>query len=318
MKTKILVTQDIPHKGLRELIEKYDVILPSKAGFSMEEQHELIQEADILLSLFNSSVDKGLIKAGKKLKMISNFGVGYNNIDMAYAKERGLVVTNTPDPVTIPTAEHTMGLILALVRRISEMDRKLRQGKVADWKVMSNLGNSLQGKVLGIVGLGKIGQATSRMASAFGMTVIYYSRKKIVPQLEEKLNVTWVPFNELLQQSDVVSLHVPLTEFTQYLIGKSELEQMKNTAYLINTARGPVINENELVSALLKKEIAGAGIDVFEEEPSIHKDLLKMDNVVLTPHIATGTIETRIETAKCAADNIIAFLEGKEISNRII
>jgi glyoxylate reductase len=237
---------------------------------------------------------------------------------MAYAKEKGIVVTNTPDPVTLPTAEHAMGLILGVMRRISEMDRKLRQGTVADWKVMSNLGNTLNRKVLGIVGMGKIGQATSRMASAFGMTVIYYSRKKIAPELEEELNAVWVPFNKLLQQSDVVSLHVPLTEFTQYLIGKNELEQMKNTAYLINTARGPVINEHELVAALLEKKIAGAGIDVFEEEPSIHKELLKMDNVVLTPHIATGTIETRIETAKCAADNIIAFIEGREIPNRII
>lgn len=315
---KILVTQNIPEEGLKDLYKNYDVIMPEKGGFNLDEQMELIKDVDVLLSLFNSPVNRDLITAGKNLKMISNFGVGYNNIDIPFAKEKGIVVTNTPDPVTIPTAEHTLALILAVMRRISEMDRKLRQGKVQDWKVMSNLGNTLNGKVLGIIGMGKIGKATTKMAKAFGMSVIYHSRKKIDPNVEEELNVNWYPLEDLLQQSDVVSLHVPLTEATTHLIGKYEFAQMKKTAFIINTARGPVINEQELANALQTSEIAGAGIDVFEEEPTIHADLLKLDNIVLTPHIGTGTIETRIDTAKCAADNILAFLNQEEVPNRII
>ncbi len=314
----ILITQNIPKEGLSDLYKHHNVIMPEKGGFSIEEQMDLILNADILLSLFNSPVNRDLIDAGKNLKMISNFGVGYNNIDIPFAKEKGIIVTNTPDPVTIPTAEHTMGLILALMRRISEMDRKLRQGKVHDWKVMSNLGNTLNGKVLGIIGMGKIGKATTKMVKAFGMSVIYHSRKKIDVEVEKELNLNWYPLEALLQQSDVVSLHVPLTEATKHLMGKYEFAQMKKTAFLINTARGPVVNEQELAEALLSAEIAGAGIDVFEDEPNILPNLLKMDNVVLTPHIGTGTIETRIDTAKCAADNIMAFLNQEEVPNRII
>jgi glyoxylate reductase len=318
METKILVTQYIPKEGLSELFEKYYVIMPGKSGFTREEQLELIKDADVLLSLFNSPVDKELLAAGKKLRMIANFGVGYNNIDLEYARQRNLVVSNTPDPVTLPTAEHTMGLILAAMRRISEMDRKLRQNQVADWKVMSNLGFSLQNKTLGVIGMGKIGQATARMAQAFGMKVVYHSRNRIDKALEASLNTKWLEMNELLRQSDVVSLHVPLTEETTHLIGKCELIKMKDTAFIINTARGPVINEAELVEALQENEIAGAALDVFEAEPAINPALLKMDNVVLTPHIGTGTIETRIATAQCAADNIVAFLEGKPVPNRVI
>lgn len=318
MSIKILVTQSIPKEGLKELYENYEVIMPDSNGCSLKEQEELIADADVLLSLFNSPVDKTLINAGKKLKMIANFGVGYNNIDIDLAKEEGIVVTNTPDPVTLPTAEHTMGLMLAIMRRISEMDRKLRSNNVADWQVMSNLGNTLNGKVLGIIGLGKIGKATAKMAQAFGMSVVYHSRNKINDNQEKQLNTQWLPLNDLLKQSDVVSLHVPLTDETRHIIDKNGLQQMKNTAYLINTSRGPVIREKELVEALKNGEIAGAGLDVFEEEPKIHPDLLTMDNVVLTPHIGTGTIETRIATAKCAADNIMAFLNGEKVPDRVV
>lgn len=317
METKILITQYIPKEGLSELFEKYYVIMPGKSGFTRQEQMELIKDADVLLSLFNAPVDRELLAAGEKLRMIANFGVGYNNIDLEFAKQRNLVVSNTPDPVTIPTAEHTLGLILALMRRISEMDRKLRQNQVADWKVMSNLGFSLQNKMLGIVGMGKIGQATARMAQAFGMKVVYHSRHRIDKSLETELNTKRLELDELLHQSDVVSLHVPLTDKTTHLIGKCELVKMKDSAFIINTARGPVINEAELVEALNEKEIAGAALDVFEDEPAIHPALLAMDNVVLTPHIGTGTIETRIATAQCAADNIVAFLEGKKVPNRV-
>jgi len=318
MKTKILITQHIPKEGLKELFDNYYVIMPGKSGFTFEEQLELIKDVDVLLSLFNSPVNRELIDAANNLKMISNFGVGFNNIDIDFAREKGIIVTNTPDSVTLPTAEHTMGLILAVMRRISEMDRKLRQGKVIDWKVMSNLGNSLNGKVLGIIGMGKIGQATARMANVFGMNVVYYSRNKIDTAMEIELKTKFLPLNDLLKFADVVSLHVPLNDTTTNFISKCELSQMKDTAFIINTARGAIINERELVEALKAKEIAGAGLDVFELEPNINDELLIMDNVVLTPHIGTGTIETRIATAKSAADNIVAFLNGHAILNRVV
>lgn len=315
---KILITQYIPKEGLVELSENHEVVMPEVGGYTFDEQKELIKDADVLLSLFNSPVPKELLQEAPNLKMISNFGVGYNNIDLVYAKERGIIVTNTPDPVTLPTAEHAMGLMLAVMRRISEMDRKLREEKVEDWKVMSNLGNTLNGKTLGIVGMGKIGQATTKMAQAFGMNVIYYSRTQKSEADELELNTVWVPFTDLLKNADVVSLHTPLTDETKHLIGAKELALMKKSAYLVNTARGPLVDEKALVSALEKNEIAGAGIDVFEEEPAIQEGLFNFDNVVLTPHIGTGTIETRIETAQCAADNIMAFIAGEEVPNRVL
>lgn len=318
METKILVSQFIPEEGLQELFENFKVIMPGKEGFSTDELKDLIQDADLLISSFNFKIDKELLSAGNKLKMIANFGVGYNNIDLEYAASRSIIVSNTPDPVTIPTAEHAMGILLALTRRISEMDYKLRHNQVADWMIMSNLGHSLQGKVLGIVGMGKIGQATSRMAKAFGMQIVYHSRNRIDELVEKELDAKWLPLTDLLQQSDVVSLHVPLTDQTKYLIGAAELKLMKETAYLVNTARGPVVDEQALVTALQNKQIAGAALDVFEEEPKINPDLLSMENVVLTPHIGTGTIETRIATAKCCADNIVAYLKGEKIPNRVL
>lgn len=315
---KILVTQNIPKEGLVEIFNNHTVIMPEKGGFTLEEQKELIKDADILLSIFNSPVDRDLIDSGDKLKMISNFGVGYNNIDIQHAKQKGIIVTNTPDPVTLPTAEHTMSLMLAVMRRISEMDRRLRAGSVSDWKVMSNLGNTLNNKVLGIIGLGKIGKATAKIAQAFGMKIVYHNRKELSSNEEQDLQALWLPLNILLEESDVVSMHVPLTDETNGIIGKKELMTMKKSAFLINTARGQVINEQALVDALLSNEISGAGLDVFQDEPNIHPELLKMDNVVLTPHIGTGTIETRIDIAKCAADNIISFINNNEITNRIV
>lgn len=318
MTTKILVTQFIPKEGLKELFDKYYVIMPGKSGFTAEEQMELITDAQVLLSVFSSPVTKELIEAGKNLQMIANFGVGYNNIDIQAARERGIVITNTPDPVTLPTAEHTLGLMLALMRRISEMDRKLRAQKVTDWKIMSNLGHTLNGKILGIVGMGKIGKATSQIAQAFGMKVIYHSRNRLPEKIENELNITWHDKNDLLKKADVVSLHVPLTNETQHLITTCELKLMKETAFLINTSRGAVIDEKALIEAIKNKEIAGAALDVFENEPNITDELLSFENVVLTPHIGTGTTETREATAACAAKNITAFLTGKQPPNSVL
>jgi len=316
-KIKILVTQNIPKEGLKKLYEKYDVIMPEKA-FTDDEQKKLIEDVDILLSIFNMPVSKELIDCGKKLQMIANFGVGYNNIDIEHAKQKGITVTNTPEPVIFPTAEHTMGLMLSLMRRITEMDRKLRNNNVADWKVMSNLGNTLSGKTLGLIGFGNIGREVARLAQSFGMNIIYHKRN-VLPYLEEQdLRVKSVPFEELLQTADVISLHVPLTAETQHLLSNKEFALMKNSAFIVNTARGAVIDEKALINALKNKQIAGAGLDVFENEPQISSELLTFDNVVLTPHIGTGTIETRVDIAKCAAENILEFLNGKIPANKIV
>ncbi|GAG26872.1 unnamed protein product, partial [marine sediment metagenome] len=227
------------------------------------------------------------------------------------ATKKKIVVTNTPDVVTEPTAEIAFGLILSLMRKISECNNKLRSEKDFQWGIMKNLGRTLNGKTLGIIGMGKIGRAVTHKAVAFGMKIIYYDLNPLSPELEKNLSVVYFSLTDLLKNSDVISIHTPLTDQTFHLLGKKEFEMMKPTAYLINTARGPVIDENILVEFLKTKKIAGAGLDVFENEPTISKDLLAMDQVVLTPHIGTGTIETRIEMAKAASRNIIDFFEGK-------
>lgn len=314
----ILIGQKIPAEAYSELSDEHQVFIPKTESFTKSEMEQLIQNADVLLSFFNTHIDAELISKAPKLKMIANFGVGYNNIDIEAAKRHGIVVSNTPDPVTQPTAEHTFALLLSLARRIAELDRKLRSNEIADWKVMSNLGTTLNHKTIGIIGMGKIGQTVARMSRVFGMQVIYYSRtelKNYHPLFDDCKALT---LNELLKTADVVSLHVPLTTATQHLINSANLKLMKPSALLINTARGPIVNETDLVEALQNKLIAGAAIDVFEHEPQINKALLYMDNVVLAPHTGTATIETRIEMGKCAVNNINAFLENRTLPNRVL
>lgn len=251
--------------------------------------------------------------AGKSLKIISNFGVGYNNIDIAYAKERGIVVTNTPDPVVEPTAELAFALMSDLARRVSECDAKLkRRDDGLKWGVMENLGVGLWGKRLGIVGLGNIGKAIARRALVSGMEVVYYNRHPLSWLEEDYLGVSYLPFEELLATSDYLSLNTPLTESTFHLMDRTTIAQMKRGAFLINTARGPVVDEAALVSALRSGHLAGAGLDVYEFEPKITADLLTMDNVVLVPHIGTATMDARIEMGNYAAENILLFFRGEE------
>jgi glyoxylate reductase len=292
--------------------------MPQEGGFPMEEQLLYLKNADALLSLFNAPVTKEMLLKAPNLKLIANYGVGYNNIDLDFAKARRIKVSNTPDPVTWPTAEHTFALLLALSRSISELDRKLRKNQVDDWKVMSNLGRTLQGKTLGVIGIGKIGKKVSQMAKAFGMNSIYYSRTRLPENEENNYDIRYSTFDNLLWQADIVSLHVPLTTETTHLIGKKELALMKPTAYIVNTARGAVINQEALVHSLQQMQIAGAALDVFEDEPQIPPRLLAMDNVVLAPHTGTATVETRIEMAKDAAKNIIAFFNGEPLPNEVI
>lgn len=316
---KILVTYDMFREGFTELVDKYDVTFPEGRDFTYEEVFEMIPEYDVLCSMFDFPVDKKLIDHAPKLQLIANYAVGYNNIDVAYALEKGLTVANTPDPVTAPTANLALGLMLDTARRITECDRKLRTlGKEMKVGVLENLGMNVTGKTLGILGMGRIGKALAKRANACGMEVIYHNRRQLYIEEETKLNVTYVSKEELLANSDFVSLNAPYTSETHHIIGEEELRQMKPTAILINTARGPLVDEHALVKALKDGTIWGAGLDVFEFGDYPLPELLTMDNVVLTPHIGTQTTEVRVVMARTVCDNVIGFLEGDRPVSRVL
>lgn len=311
MKDKILIAYAIPREGLKQLEQHFDLIYPDKDFFTTEELIERIPGCVGLLSIFNKAVPKEVIEAGSQLKVISNYGVGFNNIDLAAANKKNVVVCNTPDAVCEPTAELCLALMLSLSRKVAECHHGLISNPDFEWGVMKNLGNTLSGKTLGIIGMGKIGLSVAGKALAFGMNIVYHNRK------EKNVAYPYLALDDLLEQSDVVSLNCPLTDETHHLIGSEELKKMKNSAFLINTARGPVVDEHALVDGLKSGEIAGAALDVFEEEPKIHPDLLKMKNVVLVPHIGTATYETRIDMGQEASQNIISFLVDGIEKNRV-
>ena len=317
MKKTILIQYAIPKEGLKALSQSFNLIYPDKDCFTHEEMLKHIPNCEALLSIFNQPVNADMIEAGKKLEIISNYGVGYNNIDVAAATKRGIAVCNTPDAVCEPTAELCLSLMLSLSRRVAECNHRLRNEADFKWSVMQNLGQTLRGKTLGIIGMGKIGKSVALKAQAFGMRVIYNKRKQLSFLEETNLNLEYREFNALLSEADVISLHCPLNESTHHLIGEDELVKMKATAYLINTARGPVVDEQALVQALETDTIAGAGLDVFENEPEIHSGLFKHNNVVLVPHIGTACIETRIEMAEEAAQNILDHWEKGASKNQV-
>ena len=301
---KILVAYAIPKEPFAQLPSDWTVIFPEREYFTDEELIAQISDCDVLLSTFNRKVPNAVIDAGTKLKLISNFGVGFNNIDVAYARQKGIAVTNTPKAVTNPTAEHTMALLLSISLRVAECNMRLRSEKETMWGMMKNLGHSVEGKTLGIIGMGRIGQSVARKAQAFDMHVIYHNSNTRVDSYE------YAALDDLLKRSDYVSLHIPYNPSTHHLIGETQLNLMKPTAVLINTARGSVVDEKALVQALNNKKIAGAALDVFENEPTITEDLYAMPNVVMTPHTATGTVETRTKTCEEAIQNILNFANG--------
>lgn len=316
---KILVTFDMFREGFTELENKYEVTFPNGRDFSYDEISEMIPQYDVLCSMFDFPVDKALIDRGVNLKLIANYAVGYNNIDVAYALSKGLTVANTPDPVTAPTANLALGLMLDTARRITECDRKLRTlGKAMKVGVLENLGVSITGQTLGIIGLGRIGIALCKRARACGMNVIYNNRRPLYIEEETKLGASFVSMEELLAQSDFVSLNVPYNQDTYHIIGEPELKQMKPSAILINTGRGPLVDEHALVKALQEGIIRGAGLDVFEFGDYPLPELLEMDNVVLTPHIGTQTMDARIAMARAVANNVIGFLEGDRAVSRVL
>lgn len=289
----------------------FTTILPEE-GFQRLQGHTLyapLEEAEVLVSTFDYRVTREMINSAPYLRLITNFGVGFNNIDLDACRERGIRVTNTPQPVIEPTAELAFALMHDVARRTAEFDRKLRAGTAEAFGVMNNLSHSLYGKTLGIIGMGRIGQALARRAVASGMRIIYHNRKPLGDEIIGQLGyeVRYVSKEELLQTADFVSLNLPYTPEVKHLIGEKELKMMKSTAYLINTARGAHVDEQALVEALQKGEIAGAAMDVYEHEPQIHPELLTLDNVVLSPHTGTGTWEGRIAMCENVCDNILAW-----------
>jgi D-3-phosphoglycerate dehydrogenase len=315
---RVLVSTRLLPEGFSELKSRFEVVFPENAMFSKEEVMKLLPGFDAFISTFQFKVDKDIIDAAAgNIRIIANYGVGYNNIDVEYASQRGIVVTNTPDPVVEPTAEHAFALMLAAARRIPECDRKLRIPNGLKWGVLENLGQTLYGKTLGIVGMGRIGQAVARRALASGMKIVYYNRHRLSPELEIRYQAEWMEINELLKISDVVSLHTPLTGDTHHLISRESLNLMKPDAILVNTARGPVVDEAALAEALEHKQIFAAALDVYEFEPQINEKLFTLDNVILAPHNGTATIEARNEMSRFAAQNIIRFFDGRTDISRV-
>jgi glyoxylate reductase len=319
MKNKsVYVTRRIPEIGLEMLSEKFDVeINPEDRVLSKEEIIENMEECDALLCLLTDDIDGELMDSNPNLKIIANYAVGYNNIDVEAASERDIIVSNTPGVLTETTADMAWVMLMASARRIVESDKFLRAGKYKGWAPKLLLGTDVYGKSLGIIGLGRIGRAIARRAQGFGIDVLYYDPYRLDEEKENELDVTYCSMETLLEKSDFVSINALLTEETHHLISREEFKLMKNTAILVNVARGPIVNEDELVKALKEKEIAGAALDVFEEEPKVHPELIEMDNVVLTPHTASATIETRSKMARIAVENIIAVLEGNEAPNKV-
>ena len=312
--SRVVVTGRIPETALENLRANHDVIAwESEGSISREELLRRVAGADAIVSLLTERVDAELLDAaGPQLKVVSNVAVGYDNIDVPACTERGIIATNTPGVLTEATADIAFGLILMATRRLGEGERLIRAGQPWKWGMFFLLGSSLQGKTLGIVGMGGIGIATARRAKAFGMEIVYQSRSEIDPAIADELGARRVELDELLAISDVVSLHCPYGPNTHHLIGAEQLAAMKDTAYLVNTARGPIIDEAALALALRENQIAGAGLDVFEQEPKIHPWLLELENVALVPHLGSATVETRTAMAVLAATNTLAVLGGEQ------
>ena len=316
---KVFITRKIPEIGIKLLQKKYDVkVSPYDRVLTQSEIIKMGKGCGALLSLLTDTIDGRVMDGiGKQLRIVANYAVGYNNIDVGAARQRDIMVTNTPGVLTEAVVEHTIALIFAIAERIVESDEFVRRGKFRGWEPMLFLGTSIIGKTLGILGLGRIGmEVARRMHDGFEVKIIYYDIKRD-RKVEREWGLKYVNFSALIRKSDFLSVHVPLLPKTRHLIGAKELKMMKKNACLINTSRGPVVDEKALVSALKKKIIKGAALDVFEEEPKLAPGLVKLDNVVLTPHIASATEETRAKMSEMAAKNIIAALSGKRPPNLI-
>ena len=316
---KIVVTGKIPEVALEKLKKSHEVISwGEETPISRDEMLKRVPGANVIVSLLTEKIDEEVLtSAGNDLKAVCNVAVGYNNIDVAACKNKNVLVTNTPGVLTDATADIAMALILMTTRRLSEGERVIRKQEPWAWGMFYMLGSSIQNQTLGILGMGQIGIATALRAKSFGMKIIYTRRNRLDEKVEKELSAQYVSLDELLQQSDIVSLHCPYSTETHHLISDAQLSKMKKTSYLINTARGPIVNEEALANALINKTIAGAGLDVYENEPKVNEKLLKLDNVVLLPHLGSATVETRTAMATTAANNALEILSGNKPLNPV-
>jgi glyoxylate reductase len=313
---KVLVTGRLTADVVAMLSAEHEVEM-SQVDHPMDraELMRLVRDKDGLLCTISDKIDEELLQLAASVKMIANYGVGYDNVDLQAATNRKIPVSNTPGVLTDATADLTFALILGVARRLVEGDKRTRSGEFRFWAPLLFLGRDVSGKTLGIVGMGQIAKAVVRRAKGFGMRVMYHSRTRLDPQEEGRLGVEHVSLDDLLRRSDFVSLHVPLTEQTRHLISTRELTLMKPTAYLINTSRGPVVDERPLFNALKEKRIQGAGLDVYEHEPALTPGLTDLTNVILLPHVGSATLETRTKMGTLAATNLLAGLRGETPPN---
>lgn len=318
MKSKVLITRKILPEAL-DFLAKHTAyeIGATRRNLRKEEIIKKIRDKEGLLSLLVDDIDEEVIDSAPRLKIIANCAVGYDNIDIASARKRGILVTNTPGVLTETTADLTWALILAVARRIPRADRFMRQKKFKGWELDLLLGKEITGKRLGIVGLGRIGRAVALRAQAFRMETVYSDLHHMTPEEERKYKVSFLPLDKLLSTSDIISIHAAFTSRTSHLISKSKISLIRKEAILVNVARGPIVDERALADALEKGRIWGAGLDVYEKEPEVEEKLLSLDNVVLLPHIGSATYETRLKMAMMAARNLVQGLKGQRPDNLV-
>ncbi|HKL88958.1 MAG TPA: D-glycerate dehydrogenase [Salinibacter sp.] len=318
----VVATRPLVENGLSELQNEHTVTIsepPEEETWSEDELIDVVGDAEVLLSVLADPVTERVLDAAPNLGMVSQYAVGIDNIDLAAAEQNDVVVTHTPGVLTDATADQTWALLLAVARHLKAADRYVRDGRFDRWETTLLLGTELSGKTMGIVGLGRIGAAVARRALGFGMDVVYHNRERANPTVERQTNARYVELDELLETSDVVSLHCPLNDDSHHLIDADALARMKDSALLVNTARGAVVDEDALVEALAIDEIAGAGLDVFEDEPDVHPGLLDRDRVVLAPHLGSATTETRRKMAHMCVEAIQAFTNGADdIPHRVV
>jgi glyoxylate reductase len=308
---QVVVTGRVPTAGLGVLHDVADVwAWDGDDPIPVDVRDRHLAEADAVMTLLTDRVDAAFLAAAPRLRIVANVAVGYNNIDVAACAERGVIVTNTPGVLTDATADLAMALTLMITRRLGEGERLIRSGTPWQWGMFMMLGTGLQGRRLGIIGMGGIGVALAERARAFGMTIAYHNRSAVAPEVADRLGAVRLDLDELLATSDVVSLNCPYSPATHHLIDAAALARMRSDAFLVNTARGPIVDEAALVESLRSGAIAGAALDVFENEPAVHPGLLDLDNAVLVPHLGSATVETRTAMATLAARNVAAVLGG--------
>ncbi len=318
---KVIVTRKLPDSIETRMAELFDVTLNLKdIPFSAEQLKAAAAEADVLVPTVTDTIDEGVIAAaGDRLKLIANFGAGVDHIDVSAAQAKGVAVTNTPGVLTEDTADLTMALLLSVPRRLFEGEKILRAGKWTGWTPTFLMGHRIEGKRLGIIGMGRIGQAVARRAKAFNMSVHYHKRTRLPAQTEAELEATyWEDLDQMLARMDIVSVNCPLTEDTNRLLDRARLKKLQPHAVIINTARGEIIDEEALADLIEVGRIAGAGLDVFAEEPQINPKLLELENVVLLPHMGSATIEARVGMGEKVLINIRAFTDGHRPPDRVI